>query len=304
MDGKMRLGELDLNLLLVFDQLIRQRSVTIAAEEMNVSQPTVSNALKRLRDLLGDKLFVRGANGMEPTSRALQLAEPVAYALNCLEQALKHQERFDSDIDTRNFVLALTESVYSFIPPLVSTLEQKQAKIEFTFVSGHRGTLKEAMEDGSVDLAFGYLPHLEANFYKKRMYRDRFVFAMRKGHPLSRKRVIRPEDLALMENVTIRPSNSSADVLESMVDGAHYRSRVTVDSWGMVATVLQSTDMVATIPERLAKRFAEPYEIEYRTHPINLPQRATEMYWHERVHRDSGVRWLRGLIIELFGDQE
>lgn len=303
MDGKMRLGELDLNLLLVFDQLIRQRSVTIAAEEMNVSQPTVSNALKRLRDLLDDKLFVRGANGMEPTTRALQLAEPVAYALNSLEQALKHQEQYDCEVDSRNFVLALTESVYSFIPPLISTLEQKQSKIEFTFVSRYRGTLKEAMEDGSVDLAFGYLPQLEANFYKKRMYRDRFVFAMRKGHPLSSKRVIRPEDLASLENVSIRSSNYSVDGLESMVGGAHYRSRVSVDSWGMVATVLQSSDMVATVPERLAKRFAEPYEIEYRTHPINLPERATEMYWHERVHRDPSVRWLRGLIMELFGAQ-
>lgn len=302
MERQARLSELDLNLLLVFDQLVRQRSVSIAAEVMNVSQPAVSNALKRLRDLLGDKLFVRGPSGMEPTSRALQLAEPVAYALSSLEQALKHQEKFDAQVDSRNFSLALAEFDSCIIPPLVSILEQKKAKIEFTFVARHGAPLKDALENGLIDLAFGNLPQLEANFYKKRLFRVGFVLVMRKGHQLAEKRQISREDLAEVEQVSMRPAQGNPTELESMLEGVHRGCRVRVDTWGMVGTVLQNSDMVATVPERLAKRLAEPFDLECRKHPVELPERPLEMYWHERVHRDPGVRWLRSVILELFGE--
>lgn len=300
----MRLTEIDLNLLLVFDQLIKKRSVSAVAESMNVSQPAVSNALKRLRKLLDDDLFVRGKRGMEPTIRAEQLAEPVGYALDTLEQAIRQQDTFDPTTAKRSFDLAMTEVDDYFLPPLLSVLEKEAPLIRLNLTEKYRNEIKDSMEHGIIDLAFGNFPQLEGDFYRRRLFRDRVVLVMRKGHPLSERATIDKKEFSEFPHIVVRPEPERATPLEKMLEREHIDRdvRLAVDNVMMVGSVLQNSDLIATLPERLAMRLCGPYELLYKPHPIDLPERSIDMYWHARVHRDRAVTWLRKRILELFSD--
>lgn len=300
----MRLTEIDLNLLLIFDQLIKKRSVSAVAESMNVSQPAVSNALKRLRKLLDDDLFVRGKRGMEPTVRAEQLAEPVGYALDTLEQAVRQQDTFDPTTAKRSFDLAMTEVDDYFLPPLLTVLEKESHGLRLNLTEKFRNELKDAMEQGVIELAFGQLPQLEGDFYRRRLFKERFVLAMRKGHPLSEKDTLTREDFSASAHIRVRPEPERLTFLEKVLERENIdrNVRLTVDNRMMVGSALQNSDLVATLPERLAVRLCEPYELIYKPHPIDLPERHVDMYWHARVHRDRAVTWLRKRILELFSE--
>lgn len=298
----MQLSEIDLNLLLIFDQLIKQRSVSAVAEAMDISQPAVSNALKRLRGLLEDELFIRGKRGMEPTVRAEQLAEPVSYALETLEQAVSRQDSFDPAVQKRNFDLAMIEAAAFFLPPLLSVLENEAVNVGLTVLESYGRGLKVAMEQGEIELAFGQLNELEGDFYQRRLFRDRFVLVMRKGHRLLAEKTIGKEVFSAAEHIRVRPVPGRVTELEKLLErqGAGQKYRMTMDNSMSVGPVLQSSDLVATIPERLAKLFCEPFGLAYRNHPIDLPERSVDMYWHARVHRDRGVIWLRERILKIF----
>ena len=159
----MDLRDLDLNLLVVFNQLLLDRSVSVAAEKLRISQPGVSNSLKRLRTLLKDELFVRTSKGMEPTPYALHLAEPVAYALNAVQTALFKRDAFDPLSSTRTFHLAMTDigEMY-FMPPLMDALSTRAPHIQINTLRPNAVNLRDDMESGTVDIALGLLPHLQA----------------------------------------------------------------------------------------------------------------------------------------------
>jgi DNA-binding transcriptional LysR family regulator len=155
----MELRDVDLNLLVVFHQLLAQRRVNAVAQSLGITQPAVSNALSRLRRLLGDELFLRTSRGMEPTPFAEQLAEPVAYSLGTLHSALNQRASFEPATSTRTFVLAMTDigEIY-FLPPLMEVLGRVARAVSVSTVRNASANLKEDMEAGRVDLALGLLP--------------------------------------------------------------------------------------------------------------------------------------------------
>ena len=168
----MDLREIDLNLLVVFNQLLLDRSVSTSAEKLGLTQPAVSNALKRLRSVLKDELFLRTSRGMEPTPYALHLAEPVIYALGALQTAFTTRDTFDPLTSTRNFQLAMTDigEMY-FMPPLMVALSKVAPNVRVSTVRPNAGNLREDMESGTVDLALGLLPNLQAGFFQRRLFR-------------------------------------------------------------------------------------------------------------------------------------
>jgi DNA-binding transcriptional LysR family regulator len=149
----MDLRQIDLNLLLIFNQLLLDRRVSTAAEKLGLTQPAVSNALKRLRTLLSDELFVRTARGMEPTPYAMHLAEPVGQALSALQNAFSQRDTFDPTTSSRTFTLAMTDigEIY-FMPPLLEALARLAPHIKISTLRNTAGNLREDMESGSVDL--------------------------------------------------------------------------------------------------------------------------------------------------------
>lgn len=300
----MKLLDLDLNLLLVFNQMLIDRSASAAAEKLNMSQPGVSNALRRLRSLLKDDLFVRTSKGMEPTAYALHLAEPVAYALNALQTALSSRERFEPHISIRTFNLAITDigEMY-FMPPLMEALSRVAPKIRIRTHRPSSSNVREDMEAGAIDLALGSMPNLQTGFFQKRLFRQRYVCMFRKGHPVASDPISLAQ-FTQLEHVGVLAPNTGHGEIDTLMAraGIARHIRLVVPHFIAVGHILQSTDLIATLPERFADRSKEPFRLVVSPHPVKLPEIPINMFWHAKFHRDPDNMWLRQMIVDLFAE--
>ena len=302
----MNLRDIDLNLLVVFHQLLIDGSASVAAEKLGISQPAVSNALKRLRGLLNDDLFHRTSRGMEPTPYALHLAEPVAYALNSLQNVLSRRDSFSPEQSSRTFNLAMTDigEMY-FMPPLMKALARKAPHIRVNTVRFTSGDLRDDMESGQVDLALGLLPQLRAGFFQRRLFRQNYVCMFRRGHPTA-KNPISLKQFSELEHVGVLASNSGHGEVDTLLEraGIQRRVRLTVPHFIAVGHILQSTDLIATLPHRFAVRSEKPFGLVTSPHPAKLPEIAINMLWHAKFNRDPANMWMRQLLVGLFSDNE
>jgi DNA-binding transcriptional LysR family regulator len=300
----MDLREMDLNLLVVFNQLLLDRSVSAAAEKLGMTQPAVSNALKRLRVVLKDELFLRTSRGMEPTPYALHLAEPVIYALNALQTALTTRDSFDPATSNRNFQLAMTDigEMY-FMPPLMGALARAAPHVRVSTVRPNAGNLREEMESGTVDLALGLLPNLQTGFFQRRLFRHKYVCVFRKGHPLA-KVPMTLKQFTELDHVGVVAANTGHGEVDGLLEraGIQRRMRLVVPHFIAVGHILQSTDLIATLPERFAQRCETPFGLVTSPHPASLPDIAINLFWHAKFNRDPANLWLRQIFVELFAD--
>ncbi|WP_019699853.1 LysR family transcriptional regulator [Paracidovorax oryzae] len=303
----MELEEIDLNLLVVFQQLLVTRKVSQAAENLGLTQPAVSNSLARLRRLLGDELFLRTAQGMQPTPYADQLAESVSYALAMIHGALNHKLGFDPATSRRVFKVGMTDigEIY-FLPRLLERLAQVAPGVRLATVRNSATDLKDAMEAGKVDLAVGLLPQLKAGFFQRRLFRQPYVCLFRQDHPLHKRRRIGLEDFAKAQHVVVVSEGTGHGKVDELLErmGVARDVRLTVPHFVAIGHILQATQMVATVPEKMAQSMAEPFGLAYAPHPAKLPQVAINLFWHTKYHRDPGNQWLRGVMVEMFAEGE
>lgn len=302
----MELSEIDLNLLVVFNQLLIDRSASRAAVSLGLSQPATSNALRRLRQLLGDELFLRTPHGMEPTPYALQLAEPVTLALGTLHSALNVRASFDPATSTRAFTLAMTDvgEIY-FLPVLMDALAHAAPGITLRTVRVTDDTLKDDMAAGQVDLALGLLPQLQAGFFQQALFRQGYVCLMRQNHPLTAQPALSLNHFSAADHVRVVSAGTGHGRVDEALarHGITRRIRLTVPHFVALGHVLASTDLIATVPERFALRAAAPFGLSTRALPVSLPETAIHQFWHARLHRDPGCQWLRGVIASAFGTE-
>ncbi len=302
----MDLREIDLNLLVVFNQLLLDRSVSTAAEKLGLTQPAVSNALKRLRYVLKDELFLRTSRGMDPTPYALHIAEPVIYALGALQTAFTTRDTFDPLTSARNFQLAMTDigEMY-FMPPLMVALSKLAPNVTINTVRPNTGDLREDMESGSVDLALGLLPNLQAGFFQRRLFRHKYVCVFRKGHPIA-KSPLSLKHFSELDHVGVVAANTGHSEVDGLLDraGIKRKMRLVLPHFIAVGHVLQTTDLIATLPERFAKRCELPFELVTSPHPVRLPDIAINLFWHAKFNRDPANMWIRQLFVELFADSD
>ena len=300
----MELKDIDLNLLVVMQQMFKARSVSRVAEQLGLSQPAVSNALARLRKLLGDPLFVRTPAGMLPTPLAQQFAAPLAQALATLHAALNQRATFAPAHSERVFTIGMTDigEIY-FLPTLMDALARSAPGVALSTVRNTAVNLKEEMEAGHVDLAIGLLPQLKGGFFQRRLFSQRYVCLFRKGHALDKRRVSLREFAAAEHVVVVSPGTGHGKVDEVLERAGIRRTvRLTVPHFVAVGHILRTTDMVATVPERLAQALVEPFGLAYARHPAAVPQIAIKVFWHAKVHKDPANQWLRTLVFETFAD--
>jgi DNA-binding transcriptional LysR family regulator len=297
------LEQIDLNLLVVFRHLLAERSVSRVAERLDLSQPAVSNALGRLRRLLGDELFLRTPAGMVPTPYAEQLSPAVIEGLGMLHGALNQRASFDPASSQRAFVIGMTDigEIY-FLPPLTDLLRKTAPGVTVSTCRDNAGKLREDMEAGRVDLALGALPGLQAGFFQRRLFKQRYVCLLRKGHRLARRKLGLAEFSAAEHLLVASPGTAHGQVDEILKrSGIERRIVLTVPHFVAVGHILQATDLLATVPERFAERMLEPFGLVALPHPATLPEVAINVFWHAKQHRDPANQWLRGLIAEQFG---
>lgn len=300
----MELKNLDLNLLLVFHQLLLQRRVSKVAEALGMTQPGVSNALKRLRLLLGDELFVRTTRGMEPTPYAMILAEPVGYALSTIHDALNDAAKFDAATSTRRFKVGMTDigEVY-FLPRLMATLRAVAPGVSISTVRNTAVNLQNEMEAGYVDLAIGLLPQLKSGYFQRMLFRQRYVCMFRAGHPLDLGSMTQAQFEAA-DHVQVISGGSGHAIVDQTIERLGYRRNIvlTVPHFVAVGHILAASDMIATVPERYAVACTGPFGMHYVTHPLPVPDININLFWHARFNKDPANRWLRNMIFENFAE--
>ncbi|MDH4391052.1 MAG: LysR family transcriptional regulator [Aquabacterium sp.] len=302
----MELSDIDLNQLVLFQQLMVERSVSRVAENLGLTQPAVSNTLARLRRQFGDDLFVRTPKGMMPTPFAEQLAEPIGRALGLIHSGLNQHSHFDAASVQRAVTIGLTDiGEIVFLPELVEQLRQQAPGVALSTVRTTASTLREDMESGKVDLAIGPLPQLKAGFFQRRLFRQRYVCLFRKGHPLDRKQ-LSLADFQAAEHLVIVSAGTGHGKADELIRraGVNRQVRLTVPHFVSVGHILQRTDMVATVTERLAERLVVPFDLRHLPHPVALPEVAINLFWHAKVHRSPAHQWLRGQVIALFGEDK
>jgi len=300
----MELNDIDLNLLVVLQQLMIERRVSKVADNLGLTQPAVSNSLAKMRRMFADDLFIRTPAGMVPTPFAEQLGEPVGYALSMIHGGLNQQTKFDPAKARMDVTIGMTDiGEIVFLPRLVERLGREAPGVSLSTVRNYAVNLRDDMEAGRVDLAIGLLPQLKAGFFQRRLFRQRYVCLFRSGHRLDRKKLSLADFRAAEHLVVISAGTGHGKVDDLMHKaGIERLVRLTVPHFVGVGHILQGTDLVATVPERLAERLAEPFGLVWRPHPVKLPEVSINAFWHAKVHRSPASQWLRGVVFELFAD--
>jgi len=295
---------IDLNLLSVFQEVYRERQISSAAKRLGLSQSAVSNALARLRRAFGDELFVRTASGMQPTPLATQMAEPIGVAMAQVALALNQRSRFDPATSQRRFTLAMTDvgEIY-FMPALIERCRVLAPLVEISSVRAGSLNVKEEMEGGRVDLAVGPFEDISEALYQRQLFRQPYVTMFRKAHPLGRGKV----DLARFvasEHMLVDAHESPYDRINGILvrAGIGPNVRFRVPHFTAVPYMVATSDLVVTVPQKLAERAALPFGLAWIAPPLDLPALQTNVFWHRRYNQDPGNQWLRGLMADLFAE--
>ena len=298
----MNVHDVDLNLLRVFDAVLHEQGVTAAAARLGLTQPAVSNALARLRALFSDALFVRTAAGMDPTPFARELAEPVRQALALLESALAHGPGFDPATSTRAFRFYMSDlGQVEFLPPLVERLQRAAPGVRLEAVAADLEHIADALGAGTIDLAVGFLPALGPPVARRTLFRDPYRCLMRADHPSIGAKLSRKQFLEAA-HVLVTYRGGGHRVIEEALEraGAARRIALRVPHFTVVPMVLERTDLILTLPARVARVYERQGGFKSLPPPVPMPPAEVAVHWHERFEADPGNRWLREQVIELF----
>ena len=289
----MRLTSIDLNLLTSLDALLAEENVTRAARRLGVSQPAVSHSLRRLRELLGDPLLVRGKTGMAATPRALELRAAVRAALDAAEVVLRAAPVFDPATAERTFVVSMADQQsFLLLPPLVERLAREAPGISIDVRPPPNDPLPPEIE-----LAVGVFMDAPANQVEQALWDETFMCVMRKGGPHARGTLDRKRYLAAA-HLLVAPRGTPGSFVDDLLAKGGERRNVTVrvPHFLVAPHVVATTDLLWTAPINIARVFAEYMPLALREPPIRVGSFTVAMRWHTRVDGDPGLAWLRGVL--------
>ncbi|HET9531083.1 MAG TPA: LysR family transcriptional regulator, partial [Blastocatellia bacterium] len=278
-------------------------NVTRAARRSGLSQPAMSNALARLRRTFDDPLLVRTPEGMRPTPVAQSLMAPVRAALDELRAALEERPAFDAAASRRTFhLLASDYAEIVLLAPMIRELHAKASGVTLRIDrprSLFQPPAPSSLAD-SFDLAIGFFPEapsLEASLRSELLWEESNVCIAREGHPSIRGRLTLRQ-YSSAHHVAVFYKSEGPGVIDSLLQQKGYtrRSVVLVPHFASVAFIVRASDLIATVPERLAFEFNKRLKLQVLPAPVAIPPFRLMMLWHERTHTDPAHTWLRNLI--------
>ncbi|WP_345536771.1 LysR family transcriptional regulator [Variovorax defluvii] len=301
---------LDLNLLRVFDEVMAERNLTRAARNLSITQPAVSNALRRLRETLGDELVRRSGAGVEPTPRALALWPTVRDALRQLQHTLAPHE-FDAAVADDTFVLAMADATAAeLVPGLVRIVEEEAPAISLRVVPLTTRDPRPLLENKEVDMAIGYFPLVSANlaargpsstaaqpFEAQRLYIGEYVCVMRQGHPLADHPLTLDAFCAarhLLVTFSGRPYGFIDQTLGAL--GRERRVVATVNQFLTAGRVVANSDLLTVLPRHFVK-VAGIEQLVLRELPFQQPLVHVDAVWHRQAQQDHAHEWLREALL-------
>jgi DNA-binding transcriptional LysR family regulator len=294
---------IDLNLLAAFDALMADRNVTRAAARVGVSQPAMSAALSRLRKRFGDPLFLRGADGLVPTARARDVAEPISQALRQIESALVVKQAFVPGKASLTFTLGLSDyPAFVLLPALIQSLEKHAPAVSLSVQSfSDRDGAVDLLDAGTIDAAVGVPPtNPESRIFTRAILRDEFVTIVRRDHPMARRAMDMKTFLAL-QHVLVSPEGDRHGLVDEALAklGKRRTLALTLPQMFAAPAVVAQTNMTATVMKRVALNCAARRKLVMFPPPVKLPPINFDLIWHRRNDNHPGQQWLREVIASL-----
>jgi DNA-binding transcriptional LysR family regulator len=295
-----RLASIDLNLLTVFDAVMRERSTTRAGKRLGLSQPAVSHALGRLRHMLKDELFVRGPQGMMPTPRAEQLSVPVRAAMDSLREAMEPDE-FDPAKAATSFKVAVDNyAAIVLVAPIVARVAQLAPGVRLDFRPSGTLNVLDLLDRSELHLAVGQSDVAAERFTRKRLIQDEFVLVMRRDHELSKQREISRDALGGAAQLEISSTQFDADADSSPAVSAKPKRRPAVRAPILsAARILATSDLVAVLPVKVALEMTRSRELIHRPLARAPKPIETSMVWLRRLDNQPAHAWLRDVIVRV-----
>lgn len=305
----MNVDHFDLNLLVSFAVLMRERNVSRAADKLNVSQPAMSNSLKRLRQHFGDPLLVRTTRGMEPTEKALELEPLIRQSLTMAEEALSPKEDFDPQNSNRIFRLLVSDYVEeTLISALIAHLQNHAPGISLDILTLSDGSFED-LEKGAIDLAINRFNTIPQSFYKRPVWQDSFSCLLSKDHPLlndlTLDNYLKASHIWVSKTGIGVGTGMSQSSVRGWVDTAlaelgHERQiRVFTRHYQIIPSWVKQTNLIATLPTRGLLTHKNDPELVIKEPPFTIPPIEINMVWSPILHHNSAHCWIRQTLIEV-----
>ncbi len=296
----MHLHRIDLNLLVVLDAIFSEGGITKAGEKLHLTQPAISHALGRLREMFNDPLFIREGRRMVPTPLARNLMQPVRRTLHSLEVTLNELQSFDPATTQRHFHIAVRDVLESTVlPPLLARVATAAPSVDISAIRADRRTLESELAAGSLDAALDVLLPLSDEIHHQQISTDRLVVVARKGHPATVKTLNLAAYLrAHHVLVSSRRSGPGMEDVELNRQGLKRRIRLRCQHYFAACRVVSQSDLLLTMPERYAQIANQQFDNQILAFPMDMPAMDAYLYWHASVDSEPANRWLREQLIE------
>ena len=297
----MKLRSIDLNLLAVFDAIAAEGNLSRAAKKLGMSQPAMSNALARLREVVDDPLFVRTGRGMEPTPRARLIAEPIRQALDLIQNSLRLDNAFDYASSRRTFTVAVEDYGEAVIMPrFMEWLSRVAPGVRVRIRPEPGNALLAEMKRGAIDMAMEYHRTQDEDFRVQPLMEETLVSMVRQGHPLVGDN-LSLEQYVTLAHVVIEPRSPRGPLVDRELKklGLSRDIALQVPHFLSMPLIVRTTDFICTLPLRMARVYAEHFRLKVLKPPIDFPAIPVYLIWSKSLDADPGHQWFRNAFHNL-----
>jgi len=292
----MDIRRLDLTLLLLLDGLLASGNLSATARRLEMSQPSASAALSRLRHFFSDELFIRTGRVLRPTPLAERFAKPVRSVIEKINDEILLQPEFQPHDSDHVYTLTMPDlGEMIFLPPIIQKMHAEAPGVTLKCVSVPHKDLLDTLERGAVDLAIGYFPDLLGPAIKSQLlFEDVFTCIVRSDHPKVGDGLTLEQFMEL-DHLVVEDESISQEKLSAEV-GLKRRIRVHIPHFMSAPRLIAGSDMIAVVPLSLASWYAQVFGLRILEPPISLPKIQLKQFWHRRIHNDAAAKWLRGVV--------
>lgn len=290
------LASIDLNLLVAFEALFEERSVTAAAKRLYLGQPAMSAALGRLRILFNDELFIRIGREMQPTSKAAAIAPDIFAALRQIRHTIEFSQTFNPSLAQINFAIGSADyTSFVILPKLLEHCREKAPSLNFQMIGFEKDNIGEMLEQSTIQIGLGVFPNPPRQTICVPLFQERFIGIARKKHPAINNKLISLETFANLSHVLVTLRQDSTGEIDKILATHNLQRRVqlTTPHLLILPAIISSSDMIAAVPYRIGAYFSNLANIEIFELPLETQPWTVSMIWSQLTDKDDANSWLR-----------
>jgi DNA-binding transcriptional LysR family regulator len=303
-DRTMRRKDFDLNLISVLDALLAERNVTRAGKQLSRSQPAVSNALRRLREIFQDELLVRGPTGLVLTPRAEALREPLHDVMALVGERILQEPAFDPALASGVYRIGMPDRLtLAVVPPLMERLTRMTPGMDLHVITADSRQALDLLEQDQVDIALGWFDEKPRILNSEFLADEELYCVYRRGHPLAKSKTkVTIDSILSFPHLIVSAAGGRSAIFDNLLNRYNLKrhAHVSVSNYTAVPHLLKHSDMIAVLTKLASDVFERSFGLAKRRVPLQVGKIATNMTWHIRSERDPKQTWLRKQIKEVY----